>query len=65
MRFKRVSEALASMSEKSKPQHRGGLVPVGDITIDVPGVGRKLSAKRQARHFTRLDQAFAPPPDGA
>ena len=44
------------MSEKSKSQHRGGLVPVGDITIDVPGVGRKLSAKRQARHFTRLDQ---------
>ena len=26
---------------------RGGLVP---------GVGRKLTAKRQARHFTTLDQ---------
>ena len=35
---------------------RGGLVPVGDIPIDLPGVGRKLSARRQARHFTRLDQ---------
>ena len=35
---------------------RGGLVPVGDIPIALPGVGRKLTAKRQARHFTRLDQ---------
>ena len=35
---------------------RGGLVPVGDIAIDVPGVGRTLTAKRQAHHFTTLDQ---------
>ena len=35
---------------------RGALVSVGDIPIDVPGVGRTLTAKRQAHHFTRLDQ---------
>ena len=35
---------------------RGGLVPVGDIPLALPGVGRTLTAKRQARHFTRLDQ---------
>ena len=44
------------MSEKSKPQHRGGLVPVGDIAIELPGVGRQLTARRQARHNTTLDQ---------
>ena len=32
---------------------RGELVHVGDIPIDVPGVGRTLTAKRQARHFTK------------
>ena len=31
----------------------GGLVPVGDITLDLPGVGRKLTAKRQARTSPR------------
>ena len=36
---------------------RGALVSVGDIPIDVPGVGRTLTAKRQAHHFTTLDQA--------
>ena len=30
---------------------RGELVHVGDIPIDVPGVGRTLTAKRQARHL--------------
>ena len=30
---------------------RGELVPVGDIPIDMPGVGRTLTAKRQARTF--------------
>ena len=35
---------------------RGELVHVGDIPIDVPGVGRTLTAKRQVRHFTRLNQ---------
>ena len=35
---------------------RGELVHVGDIPIDVPGVGRTLTAKRQAHHFTTLDQ---------
>ena len=29
---------------------------VGDIPLDVPGVGRTLTAKRQARHYTQLDQ---------
>ena len=36
--------------------HRGGLMRVGDIPIDVLGVGRTLTARRQAHHFTRLDQ---------
>ena len=45
------------MSKDEQP-HRGGLVPVGDIPIDLPGVGRKLTARRQARHFTRLDQVI-------
>ena len=47
---------VAGAMSKDGQQHRGGLVPVGDIPFDVPGVGRKLTAKRQARHFTRLDQ---------
>ena len=37
-------------------QKRSGLVPIGDISIDVPGVGRQLTVRRQARHFTTLDQ---------
>ena len=37
-------------------QHRDGFVSVGDLAVDLPGVGRKLSARRQARHFTKLDQ---------
>ena len=38
---------------KDDTKKRGELVHVGDIHIDVPGVGRD---KRQVRHFTRLDQ---------
>ena len=41
---------------KDDTPKRGELVSVGDIPIDVPGVGRTLTAKRQAHHFTRLDQ---------
>ena len=41
------------MSEKKHT--RGGFVPVGDLDVALPGVGRKLSARRQARHFTTLD----------
>ena len=41
---------------KDEQQPRGGLVPVGAITLNLPGVGRNVSARRQARHFTRLDQ---------
>ena len=31
---------------KDEQPHRGELVPVGDIPIDLPGVGRKLTARR-------------------
>ena len=41
---------------KDEQQPRGGLVPVGAITLNLPGVGRNVLARRQARHFTRLDQ---------
>ena len=44
------------MSQDDDTMQRGELVRVGDIPLDVPGVGRTLTAKRQAHHFTRLDQ---------
>ena len=44
------------MASKDEQQHRGGLVSIGDITLTLPGVVRVQSARRQARHFTRLDQ---------
>ena len=44
------------MSKDNDTPKRGGLVPVCDIPFDVPGVGRTLTAKRQAHHFTTLDQ---------
>ena len=47
---------MVELMSHDDARKRGGLVPVGDIPIDLPGVGRKLSARRQARHFTRLDQ---------
>ena len=37
-------------------EHRVGFVHVGDLTLDLPGVGCKVSARRQAHHFTTLDQ---------
>ena len=41
----------------SKKKHeRSGFVPIGDLDVALPGVGRKLTARRQARHFTTLDQ---------
>ena len=39
---------------KDEQQKRGGFVPVGDLTLDLPGA--RLSARRKARHFTQLDQ---------
>ena len=44
------------MSKDDDTPKRGALVPVGDIPFDVPGVGRTLTAKRQAHHFTTLNQ---------
>ena len=39
----------------SKKEHdRGGFVPIGDLALDLPGA--RLPARRQARHFTQLDQ---------
>ena len=39
----------------SKKEHaRGGFVPIGDLALDLPGA--RLPARRQARHFTTLDQ---------
>ena len=43
---------------KDEQQHRGGFVSVGDLALDLPDVpvpGRR-DHRRQARHFTRLDQ---------
>ena len=39
---------------KDEQQKRGGFVPVGNLTLDLPGA--RLSARRKARHFTQLDQ---------
>ena len=38
----------SSMSQDDDTTQRGELVRVGDIPLDVPGVGRTLTAKRQA-----------------
>ena len=43
------------MSQADDTTTRGELVRVGDIPFDVPG-GGELTARQQARHFTRLDQ---------
>ena len=42
------------MAGKDEQQHRGGFVAVGDLALDLPGV--PVPARRQARHFTQLDQ---------
>ena len=35
-------------------EHKGsGFVSVGDLPIDVPGVGRTLTARQQARNDSR------------
>ena len=39
---------------KDEQQYRGWFVHVGDLTLDLPGA--RLPARRQARHFTTLDQ---------
>ena len=46
------------MNKKRKPQKRGKFVPIGDIAFDLPGVPVKALSdhRRQARHFTQLDQ---------
>ena len=44
------------MSEKRKPQTRGGFVPLGDLALDLPDVQVPARRGRQARHFTTLDQ---------
>ena len=43
---------------KDEQQKRGGFVPIGDLAIDLPGVPVSASRdrRRQARHFTQLDQ---------
>ena len=42
---------MVGTSMSKDDDHRGGLMRVGDIPIDVPGVGRTLTARRQAHHF--------------
>ena len=44
------------MSKDEQPTRtdRGGFVPIGDLALDLPGV--QVPARRQARHFTQLDQ---------
>ena len=39
-------------------EHRGGFVPVGDLTLDLPDVQvpARRDRRRQARHFTQLGQ---------
>ena len=39
---------------KGEQQTRGGFIPVGDLALDLPDV--QVPARRQARHFTTLDQ---------
>ena len=41
------------MSKDEQPT-RAGFVAVGDLALDLPGV--PVPARRQARHFTQLDQ---------
>ena len=43
---------------KDEQQHRGGFVSVGDLALDLPDVPvpDRRDRRRQARHFTRLDQ---------
>ena len=41
------------MSKDEQPT-RAGFVAVGDLALDLPGV--QVPARRQARHFTQLDQ---------
>ena len=44
----------ARLMSKDEHRKRGGFVPVGDLTLDLPGA--RLSARRKVRHFTQLDQ---------
>ena len=39
-------------------EHRGGFVSVGDLALDLPDVpvSARRDRRRQARHFTLLDQ---------
>ena len=39
-------------------EHRGGFVSVGDLALDLPDfpVPARRDRRRQARHFTLLDQ---------
>ena len=46
------------MSKDDDTTQRGELVHVGDIPLDAPGVSRTLTARRQAHHFTTLDQVM-------
>ena len=42
------------MSKGEQQTTRGGFIPVGDLALDLPDV--QVPARRQARHFTTLDQ---------
>ena len=47
------------MDEVRKPQKRGEFVPIGDITLALPGVpvnALRERAPQALHHFTRLDQ---------
>ena len=43
-------------------EHRGGFVSVGDLALDLPDVPvpARRDRRRQARHFTQLDQGNLP-----
>ncbi len=63
-RSRRLSDRLRHAAKESTSggqmstddEHRVGFVHVGDLTLDLPGGGRKVSARRQAHHFTTFDQ---------